>query len=379
MDLSDYFDPVDFPVLIKGKYLPEKLTLGNYIIESNKAIHHSDLRNINAAIVGVPVHNGRHQKNGSSSPDLIRTELYSLASFESKLKIVDFGNLKPSKSLRGTLLALRDIVEYLRKLNITVVIIGGSQDLTSGICKAFESEKFFWLSAIDSVYDGYAKGKSNRSDNFLSSVFKNHPDIFQFSLIGFQQHLTGEEFAEKTKGWGSHLRLGELRADIKQAEVLLRNSHVVSFDLSALKHHDAPAASIKNPNGLYGEEACQLAQYAGLSQKTEVFGIFELNPLKTDFITPAIAAEIIWYFLKGVSNRSVNNIETSYKVEIEGMDAPIVFRHDWEFDRWWFDVQAVTGEIIKIACSENDYHQAAANEIPERWLHFIQKLDSMSK
>ncbi|HZH73562.1 MAG TPA: hypothetical protein VFD91_13775, partial [Mariniphaga sp.] len=236
-----------------------------------------------------------------------------------------------------------------------------------------------WLSAIDSVYDGYSSRKTNKSDNFLSTIFRQQPEIFQFSLIGYQQQLTGEQFTKKNKESGSHLRLGELRADIKQAEVLLRNSHVVSFDLSALKHHDAPATSKRNPNGLYGEEACQLAQYAGLSQKPEVFGLFELRPLKRDFITPAIAAEIIWYFLKGVSNRSVNNNEIVYKVEIEGMDAPIVFRYDREFDRWWFDVQALTGEIIKIACSEKDYQQAAANEIPERWLNFIQKMDSMSK
>src|SRR5690554_6623872 len=105
MDLSDYFEPVDFAALIKGKYLPGKLTLGNYIIENNQAILHSGLKNINAAIVGVPVHNGRHQKNGSASPDFIRKELYSLASFEANLKIIDFGNLKSTKSLRGTWMA----------------------------------------------------------------------------------------------------------------------------------------------------------------------------------------------------------------------------------------------------------------------------------
>lgn len=379
MVLSDYFDPIEYPVSIKGKYLPEKLTLGNYINENNKKLANLGYNNINTAIIGVPVQNGRLQNKRDNSPDLIRKELYNLSLIETNLKIVDLGNLKPSKSVKGTMLALRDIIEYLRKQHITTIVIGGSQDLTFGICQAFKDEKFFWLSVIDAAYDGYTVKKTSKSTNYLSSILKDNPELFQFSLIGYQQHLTGDMFPGITKKQGSHLRLGELRTDIKQAEVLLRNSNVVSFDISSLKHHEAPAASKKNPNGLYGEEACQLALYSGMSQKLEVFGIFEMLPDKKDLVSPAITAEIIWYFLKGLSNRPSENIETAYKVEIEGMEAPIVFRYDWELDRWWIEIDTESGEVIKIACSEKDYQQAAGNEIPERWLHFIQKMDSMSK
>ena len=379
MDLTSYFEPFDFKNTTEGTAPLGDYGLGPSISSFSKPTDENILKNTQAVILGVPVHNGVRQKEQACSPDRIRNVLYKLASFETNIRIVDLGNMKPSKSKKGTLLALRDVVEHLRQLNIVVVVLGGSQELTIGICEAFNNDRFFWLSAIDAVFD-IRKGKETiDSSGYLTKLFLKARNIFQFSLIGYQQHLTGKQLADKTKDFGSHLRLGELRSDMKQAELLLRNSNVLSFDMGALKYNEAPGTSKKNPNGLYGEEACQLAHYAGLSHRLEVFGLFEMLPEKDDYITPALAAEIIWYFLKGVSNRHKTNMVTAYKVEIEGLDQPIVFRHDRELDRWWFDVQALSGEVIKIACLEEEYKQAAANEIPERWLQFIQKMDNLSK
>ena len=107
--------------------------------------------------------------------------------------------------------------------------------------------------------------------------------------------------------------------------------------------------------------------------------LFEVMAEKDDAITPALAAEIIWYFLHGVSRRKPASVKTIYKVEVEGVDQPVVFRHERELDRWWFEVKSLSGEVIEIACSKEEYQQAATNEIPDRWLRFVQKLDSLSK
>ncbi len=380
MNLNDYFDPVDFIHLSDENSPLGKYALGNAVEVPNNAVSLKSLMKTNVVILGVPETNGVRQKKGASSPDRIRRALYRLSSFEGNLKVIDLGNLKPAKSSKGTLLALRDIIEYLNELNIVTVVLGGTQELTLGICEAYKNEPFFWLSTIDAALDVKKGTETFSSKNYLTRLFRKFPQLFQFSLIGYQQHLTGELLLQRTSSIGSHLRLGALRDNIKQAELLLRNTNVLSFDLGAIKYNEAPATSSRNPNGLYGEEACQLAHYAGLSPRLSVFGLFEIIiENDKDGLTTALAAEIIWYFLKGISARKQSVLRTAYKVEIEGMEHPIVFRHERELNRWWFDVQAITGETIEIACSEEEYRQAAANEIPERWLRFIQKMDTLSK
>ena len=62
--------------------------------------------------------------------------------------------------------------------------------------------------------------------------------------------------------------------------------------------------------------------------------------------------------------------------DVEGLDHPIVFRKNEISGQWWFEISSLSGETLKIACLEDDYRLAASNEIPERWLSYIQKLDS---
>jgi formiminoglutamase len=380
MNLTDYFDAVDYSQFTAGNLPLGKYGLGPVIGKFSETINQKTLIKTDVVLIGIPVSDGKRQRKGSSSPDKIRGALYRLAAFDGNLRIADLGNLKSAKSHKGTLLALRDIVEYLHAMKVVVVIIGGSQELTLGICEAYRSERFFWLTVVDAVLDVKKGTETFSSKNYLSRLFRTFPQLFQFSLLGYQQHLTGAQLLAKTPDTGNHIRLGELRDNISIAELLLRNSNVLSFDMSAVKYIDAPASSHRNPNGLHGEEACQLAHYAGLSTKLSVFGLFEtLTENDKEGITTALAAEIIWYFIKGVSARKQTETKTAYKVEIEGLDQPVVFRHERELNRWWFDVKSISGEVIEVACSEEEYRQAANNEIPERWLKFLQKMDSLSK
>ena len=380
MNLTDYFDPVDFSQLNE-----ENAPLGNYrlgmqIEKISGPVNQKSLIKTDLALLGIPEINGKRQKKGYTSTDTIRSSLYKLAAIEGKLKIIDFGNLKAAKSHKGTLLAIRDIIEYLKELNIVTVVIGGSQELTLGMCEAYRNKKYFWLSAIDAVLDIKKGTETFNSKNYLTRLFSQFPNLFQFSLIGYQQHLTGERLINKTNDFGNHLRLGEMRDNFQRAELLLRNSNVLSFDMGALKSTEAPETTAKNPNGLRADEACQLAHYAGLSPRLSAFGLFETAAdISENGLTSALAAEIIWYFFKGVSARQLSINRTTYKVEIENLDHPVVFRHEKELDRWWFDVQGINGEIVEIACSEEEYRQAAANEIPERWIRFLQKMDRLSK
>lgn len=379
MKLHDYFDPVDFSKITPLTGPLGKYDFGTVLAKTNEKYKGENPESPDVAIIGVPFENGEQSKK--SAPESIRTALYKLAALNKKLKIADFGNLKPATSSKGTLLALRDVVDYLREMNVITIILGGAQELTAGICDAFINERFFWLATVDALLDIKKGNATFDSTNYLTRIFKKCPNLFHFNLIGYQTHLIGEKLIDQTKNIGEHLRLGQLRDDFSKAELLLRNANVLSFDMGALKFADAPGTRQKNPNGLRGDEACQLARYAGLSPALSVFGLFDVieNLSSASAITINLAAEIIWYFLEGVSGRKIPGKQTTYKVEIDGMEQPIVFRHEQETNRWWFEVQSVSGETLEIACTEFDYREAATNEIPGRWLKFVQKMDGLSK
>jgi arginase family enzyme len=379
MNLPDYFNPVDFKAINSGANPLGKYSLGPEIEKNTLKFTQTNNAKIDAAIIGVPVENGEPQKNGT--PDKIRTALYKLADFNNNLTIADFGNLKPATSAKGTFLALRDVVEYLRETKTVMVILGGSQELTTGICEAFKNDRFFWLATVDCLLDVKKGTETFNSTNYLTRVFKNLPNLFHYSLIGYQTHLVGEKLIAQTKEIGDHLRLGQLRDDFTNAELLLRNADVLSFDMGALKFTDAPSTPQKNPNGLRSDEACQLARYAGLSSKLNVFGLFNMfENIKTDSGTTInLGSEIIWYFLEGLAGRTIPGEKTIYKVAIDGLEHPLIFLHEEETNRWWFEVQSISGETFDVACTKKDYQAAAGNEIPDRWFKFVQKMDGLLK
>ena len=99
-------------------------------------------------------------------------------------------------------------------------------------------------------------------------------------------------------------RLGEIRADLTEAEPIIRNADMASFDLSSIRNSDAPANNNVTPNGFYGEEVCKLARYAGLSDKLTSVGFYELNPEIDDRgQTAHLLAQIVWYFIDGFYHR----------------------------------------------------------------------------
>ncbi|MFW5821762.1 MAG: arginase family protein [Tangfeifania sp.] len=385
MEVFDYFDPVDFSQFTDLENSVGKFSLGNNIGAFTTNLSVSNISRANVVIFGVPADNGKVETGAALAPGLIRKELYRLAALNSKMNIADLGDLKPASGRKGTFLALRDVVEYLNELGVAIVVIGGSQDLTTGICEAFKNNRFFSLTAVDAILDVKKGVETFHSGNYLTRIFKQLPNLFGFSLVGYQNHLVGEKLINKIPGIAEHLRLGMLRSNFLLAEPVMRNSDVLSFDMGALKFSEAPGTSQQNPNGLRGEEACQLSRYAGSSDRLKVFGLFGTAPENdVQGTTIKLAAEIIWYFLEGCVTRkgcADFNKENKivYKVEIDEMDQPLVFFHEPETNRWWFEINSMAGETAHFACSEDDYKVASSNEIPGKWLDYIQKMDGISK
>jgi hypothetical protein len=150
-----------------------------------------------------------------------------------------------------------------------------------------------------------------------------------------------------------------------------------SFDLSAVRYCDAPANITGSPNGLTGEEACQLTRYAGMSQQLTSFGIYGFNE-ENDLhgMTARLLSQMIWYFIDGYLVRKT-------EARITERDEFIVFHvaftdNDTEFlkskrtNRWWMKLPNQTF----VPCSYNDYLLASSDQLPERWLREQERLTS---
>jgi arginase family enzyme len=381
MDIRYYFDQVNFSDYYDSGHLNWKYSLGAVIEKNSKALTKENIHKLNIAIVGVPFDSRKEDTFSPEATDKIRAQLYQLSKYNSKINIADFGNLKPASSVKGNFQALRDIAEYFNELNIVTVVIGGSQDLSVGICEAFTRNPWFSFTTIDAFLDVKKAKEPFNSSNYLSRLFSNQPQIFQFNIIGFQSHYLPTDSLNKLKTVSEHIRLGSLRDNISLAEPVFRNTDFLSFDITSLKNSEALGSSKVNPNGLRSEEACQLSKYAGLSNRIKVFGIFEVEPANDqNNLTVALAAQIIWYFVEGFNNRVSETPDLAqnnkkYQVEVENVDNPIVFLKNNITNQWWMEFE--TAEKIKlcIACTEKEYVQASNNEIPELWLKYLQKID----
>lgn len=383
MNLFPYFDAVDFSQYANDLPFAWKNSMGATIEKNTVKLQEGRLKNIELAIVGVPFNSEHDDFKRTTTPDKIRRAFYRLAAV-GKLNIIDLGDIKASTSHKGNYLALRDVVDYLSELDIVTIVLGGSQDYSYGICQAFSSDPFFSFSAVDAFLDIKKGVESISSTNYLSQVFKTMPDLFQFNLLAYQSHYVPDAYFKKTRGIGAHLRLGKLRDDMSAAEPILRNSDFLTFDMTALKHSEAPN-SLNHPNGLYADEACQLMKYAGTSNRIKVFGLFGLNMgSEPDELAVNLAAQLVWYFVQGYLIRDKrkpdeSDVYSAFSVEIPELSAPLVFYKNNDTGQWWIQVQAINNDIKYYACSERDYIEASNNEIPEFWLNYVQKTDEIVK
>ena len=153
MNIRDYCDPValDKPANL---HLSDKAVLCKNIYINTPDTPLKDLDSYDLAIIGAPEDRNATIAGSAKAPDLIRNELYQLFRVNPKLRIIDLGNLKCGNSVQDTYFALRDVVLDLLERKITVVVLGGSQDMTYGIYLAYEKlNRKFSFASIDSRLD----------------------------------------------------------------------------------------------------------------------------------------------------------------------------------------------------------------------------------
>lgn len=383
MNLIDYLDPVSI------EKPPEYLINGSNIFGKNIDIHTPDNQNwninqYNLILLGVPEDRNSFNKGASLAPDKIRAQLYQLNKHDKNIKILDLGNLKQGNTFTDTYFALKEVIETLLMNNVVVLLIGGTQELTLAAFQAYEAIKpSINLATIDRTIDLIKESVKTTAESYLTEILLKKRRLFKYCNIGHQVYLTDKRNLDLiNKLYHDAFRLGEVRANISIVEPYVRDTDMISFDISAVRQSDAPAFYNPSPSGFTSEEACQLARYCGISDMVSLFGLFEVNPKFDNRLqTSNLAAQVLWYFIDGLTNRNIeipSGENSNFKTFIVGntdVFQEITFYKSLISERWWMEVpNPKDTKPVIISCSYSDYLTACEQEVPNLWWKSFQKL-----
>lgn len=382
MDLSLYFDPVDLPSLgfDEGQCAPSQLVSTILMYNPEAPFNVQDAQ---IALLGVPESRNSYQNASCSmAPDEIRRQLFKLFCWNKNVRIVDLGNVRVGKTVQDTYEVVSSIVAYLLENKVIPIILGGGNDLAFANYRAYEKlEQVVNLVAVDSCFDLGNENQPIRSDAYLNKMVLQQPNfLLNYANVGFQTYMNSPETINLMEDlFFETYRVGAMRKDIEEVEPIVRNADMVSIDIAAVRRPDAPGCPHSSSNGFYGEEICQIAKYAGLSDKLTSFGIYEYDPTM-DYCnqTSQLIAHIIWYFVEGYLYRQNDNQFKNkqdyrqYSIAVSGALSELVFFCSRHSGRWWMLVPMINKEKditqnYYLPCSKRDYLLACDDQIPDRW------------
>jgi arginase family enzyme len=390
MELLPFFQPVD-----ADSFFPHEKSIDSQLLVSHiwfiSREQEPDLSNIDVAILGVPESRYSNRNEGcEAAPDEIRKEFYKLFYWKNEVAILDLGNLIIGKTVEDTYVALSDIIAYLLEKKVVPIILGGSNDLAFANYQAYSKlEKVVNIVSVDSKFDLGNEKEPISSDAYLNKMVLQQPNyLLNYSNVGYQTYLNSQADIELMKQlFFETYRVGGLRKDMEEIEPIVRNAEMLALDISAVRQGDAPGNANASANGFYGEEICQVALFAGLSDKLSSFGIYEYNPL-LDYNTQTsqLIAHILWYFIEGFTHR-INDIlfkdQDQYfrhAVSVNTALSELVFYQSKRTGRWWievpfFHVKTKQDKKYFLPCSKADFETACQDVVPERWWRSYHKLN----
>ncbi len=378
-DISLFFHPIDEP------QSNDSLQLGN-IFEIHTASSFPGLDSKGIALYYVPeTRNAEDQQ----PQDTFRKELYSMFKGSSwKGNLYDLGIIQPGENITDTYHAIKSVNEELIKNDIIPLVIGGSQDLTHALYEAYEGlEQFVNLTTIDHHLDMNPDQKAIDSNNWLQPILLQKPCfLFNYANIGMQRHYNSPKTLDLFEELYFDVHaLGELKSDLKMAEPTLRNTDILSLDVSSISSSAMDGLYYTEPNGFSALEICNLMRYAGISDKLTSFGIFNLSHNGASPVTNKLIGQIIWYFIEGYEQRKGDfpigskKSYKKYRVHLDELDEEIVFNKSNKSGRWWMEVPypgTTNSRFLRhqsVPCTYNDYQEAMRGEIPDLWWKTYQK------
>lgn len=343
------------------------------------------------AIIGVAEDRASVNNQGCAyNPNIVRQYLYNLTSPNEEIHIADLGNLILGQKVEDTYYALAEVVSSCLEQKITPIIIGGSNDLAIGCYKGYcNNKQIINLLDVDSHFDFISDQEPTTDQNFLHEIICSDPNyLFDYTLVGYQSYFTDPKAITLLNELHfEHMRLGLLQDNINNIEPMVRDCDMLVVDTDSIRQSDAPSSS--SPHGLYGEQLCKIANYAGMSDKLSsicFLGNNVLNDLQGR--TSHIIAHAIYYFIEGYIWRKHdapylrNGNHIQFRVQINNMSDEVVFYKSQLTDRWWIEVPCTDEQKIKyikhyiVPCLYSDYQKAINNELPQRWIIAYNKLNN---
>ncbi len=365
---SEYFSPVKFEIIdyvnkLDNNQLGSKLKI-------NGRDNLNSFKSLDIVIFSVNEYrfNSGIQKSFNANKDF-RKKLYSLYYGNWDLNIYDFGDLENGNLVSDTKFALSKILDFFSKNKILVITIGGSQNLLFDMYSSLkETLQKINLVSVDNKIDF-----SNNNESFLHKIIMDENNkLANFSNIGYQKHLTSvPENKLLDKMCFESINLGKIKSNVAEAEPVLRDSDIVSFNINSVKSGELNNAH-HYPNGLSSYELCSLSRFTGLSSRVNIVSYFENWDLS---IMNSLLAESTWYVIDGYATRiNENPLNDSndfiyYHIELDNYK--FKFYRSKLSDRWW--VEFLNDEIISIekdiiSCTFDDYNNCKNSVIPERIL-----------
>ncbi len=371
----DFLSPLDSEIIDYINGLSSQQLGSKVVLHTSEAF--PEVSKVTIGIIGVLENRGNSNENQEIDLLAIRKELYRLYPGNWDASIADFGNILAGNCIEDTYFALKKVASSLIKNNIIPLVIGGSQDLTYALYRAYDDlEQMVNLVAVDSQFDFGKESDVVSASSYLTKIVIEEPNnLFNYCNIGYQTYYNSQEEIDLVeKLFFDAYRLGEVSNTIAIAEPVFRDADLVSFDMNAVKSSDSGNFTPFVPNGFNGKEICALSRYAGISDKVTSFGIFNHNDTEQESV---LMAQIIWYFIEGYHYRSneypFGSRENYSKYIVPSEDEELIFYKSDKTDRWWIEIPFIINGNNKLKrntllpCSHEEYLAACDQELPERW------------
>ncbi len=313
----------------------------------------------------------------NNGPDAIREQLYKMYYWHTGISIADAGNIRQGATLGDTRAALLIVLREIHDAGKIALVLGGSHDLTLQQYEVFKKAEQMAVASVADMLIDLDETESVTDRSYLMDMLTGTPNFMShYNHIAFQSYYAHPQMLETLdKLRFDFFRLGKVREHIEDMEPVLRTSNMFSFDMSAVRYSDCPSNINGSPNGLTGEDTCQLTRYAGMSDVLTSFGIYGYNDADDVHNMGAILiSQMIWYFVDGYLVRKteakLSDREEFIMFNVAFTDNDTVFLKSKRTNRWWMRLP----DHSYVPCSYNDYLVASKDEIPERWLRSQERL-----
>ena len=343
----------------------------------NDGVNHLDIGKDDVVLLSIPeVRNVVQEVCDQPNFEGVRKEFYQLMFGNWELAIYDIGEIVPGNTIEDSYFAVRKTINELLKIKALPIILGGGNDLVYPLYRAFDGvKKGVNLVNIDSHFDIGDIEMPLTNKSYVGKIIIDPPyNLLNCINIGYQSYYVSPEEKDLVqKLFFESYRLGEVVSNLKRVESLVRNADLISLDLNSVEG----LMDNSIPNGFTSREICALARYSGISDQVGVFGMFEYNNEKVNFITKSLVAQVIWYYIEGVSLRWEEFVDGK-KNDLIHFSVPLndevySFYKSKKTGRWWMEVAYLTNENNNltnktlIPCDYEDYTNACNNLLTDRW------------